>query len=476
MDIAWLILAAVAGVALGWFARVALAASRPSATAERDRADVAQANAQAAEARAEAAAARAELARAEADTERARQEAAAARADVAEAAAREAATRAEVRRAELERDTALTRAEALQKDREAMANQYQTLSAEALERQSKAAEATAEQRLKATEQLVTPMRQALDDLREKMAQLDKERATAATELAGQVKLVRETGEQVTRETRQLTAALRRPQTRGRWGEQQLRRVVEMAGMVDHCDFLEQSSATADERRIRPDLKVLLAGGKFVYVDAKVPLEAFLDAQEATEEAVRDKHLKRFAQNVRGHIDSLASKRYWEVDTATPDFTVLFIPSEGLAGQALEVAPDLMEYAARRQIVVATPTTLIALLWTVAHAWKQAALAESAREVTRLGQDLYARLATMGSHFDRLGRSLMSSVKNYNDTVGSLETRVLVAARRFQDLQVSGEPLDAPQLIELAPRPIHAIELAEAVEDLPALLGPAPGED
>jgi DNA recombination protein RmuC len=313
----------------------------------------------------------------------------------------------------------------------------------------------ADQRLQATQQAVAPLHQALAEFRDKLAGLEKDRAVLATELTGQVRLVRETGEQVRRETRQLVAALRQPHVRGRWGELQLRRVVELAGMVDHCDFVEQEAGTTDDGRIRPDLKVLLAGGKFVYVDAKVPLAAFLDAQEAATDADRDHALARFAGHVRHHIDQLAGKKYWAADESTPDFTVLFIPSEALAGTALDQAPDLIEYAAARRIVIATPTTLIALLWSVAHAWKQAALADSARDIAALGKELYGRLTTMAGHVDKLGRGLLASVRSYNDFVGSLESRVLVTARRFDALQVADGQLDSPARVDLGPRTLAA---------------------
>jgi DNA recombination protein RmuC len=473
---AWIIVAGLLGLALGWFARLAWAASRPSAKAERDRAELAEATAQvanaraeaaaarteAADARSEAAAARAETARAEAETERARRDSEAARAAVAESAAAVAAVSADVKKLELERDNALARAEQMIKDQTTMAERFKLLSQEILENQAKSADATAEQRLKATEQLMAPMRETLTEFQNKLTGLEKDRVELTTDLKGQVRLVKETGEMVRNETQKLVAALRKPQARGSWGEHQLKRVVEFAGMTDHVDFLEQESTTVDGDKVRPDLKVLMAGGKFVYVDSKVPLVAFLEAYEATTEEERAKHLKRFARHVKDHVDTLSSKRYWEADKATPDFVVLFIPSESLAGTALEQDPGLIEYAAAKRVVLATPTTLIALLWTVAHAWTQVALAQSAQEISDLGKELYKRLATMGEHFDALGRSLNTSVKSYNKAVSSMESRVLVTARRFRDLKATEQDLRTPMQIEEGPQDLLAPELIEGL--------------
>ena len=250
--------------------------------------------------------------------------------------------------------------------------------------------------------------------------------------------------------------------RGAWGEMQLKRVAEVAGMLERCDFvLQQTSSTSEDRTIRPDMKVLLAEGKFVYVDSKVPLTSFLDAQETSDTTEQERLLQLFARNVRTHVDQLAGKAYFKADTHTPEFVVLFIPSEALAAEALSQLPDLHEYAAHRGIVLATPTTLIAMLRAIAYSWKQAALADSAAEVFKLGRELYDRLGTMGGHFDRVGRSLNSTVKAYNDALGSLETRVMVSARRFRDLSVTDK-----ELAELGASEAHArnVTTPELIED------------
>jgi DNA recombination protein RmuC len=254
-------------------------------------------------------------------------------------------------------------------------------------------------------------------------------------------------------------------------------------MVDRCDFAEQvsvarddASGSADHGRLRPDLVVQLAGGKHVVVDAKVPLDAFLDATAAGDDEEREAHLARHARQLRQHVDVLASKSYWRNLPATPEFVVLFVPGEAFLSAALEAEPGLLEHAAGRKVVLATPTTLIALLRTVAYAWTQETLTEQAEELHALGRELHERLATMGGHLDRLGRSLTGAVAAYNKTVGSLETRVLVSARKFADLQVADTALESPAAVTDAARPLTAAELLDEVAaertELPL---PAPGD-
>jgi DNA recombination protein RmuC len=248
------------------------------------------------------------------------------------------------------------------------------------------------------------------------------------------------------ETRSLSTALRKPQVRGRWGEMHLRRTVELAGLVDRCDFDEQ--VRLDEGAQRPDLVVNLVGGRRVVVDAKVPLDAYLDATSTDEAEARDAHLVRHARQLRTHVDALASKAYWRALPETPEFVVLFVPAESFLAAALETDPTLLEHAADRRVVLATPTTLIALLRTVAHGWSHEALAEQARDIHRLGRDLHTRLATLSGHLDRVGRSLNSAVGSYNQAMGSLESRVLVSARRFTELSVTDDDLPAPRPVTL----------------------------
>ena len=323
--------------------------------------------------------------------------------------------------------------------------------------------------------------ESLARLHDRLRDLDQQRASWQSQLKQQVEDVRHSTDLLRRETTSLSTALRKPQVRGRWGELHLRRAVEMAGMVDRCDFAEQVSLRHDDpaaERVllhRPDLVVHLAGGKHVVVDAKVPLDAFLDATGADSEEARDGHLSRHARQLRAHVDVLAGKAYWRSLPATPEFVVLFVPGESFLSAALEAEPGLLEYAASRQVVLATPTTLIALLRTVAYAWTQEALADKAREIHELGRELHERIGVMGGHLDKLGRSLSGAVGAYNKAVGSLETRVLVSARKFSDLEVAEHELEAPAPVTETTRPLTAGELLEAVAEPRAELPAAAGD-
>ncbi|MGY2702040.1 DNA recombination protein RmuC [Nocardioides sp. HB32] len=284
--------------------------------------------------------------------------------------------------------------------------------------------------------------QGLDRLSDQMQHLDRARATWQGQFDTQV-------EQLQRETRSLSTALRKPQVRGRWGELHLRRAVELAGLVDRCDFAEQ--VRLDDGARRPDLVVHLVGGRSVIVDAKVPLDAYLDATSTDDDDQREHHLRRHAGQLRTHVDALGSKQYWRSLTETPEFVVLFVPAESFLAAALETDGSLIEYAAARQVVLATPTTLIALLRTVAHGWSHEALADQAREIHRAGRELHGRLAGLNAHLDQLGRSINAAVGHYNQTVGSLESRVLVSARRFGDLP-------APRQVESQTRSMAPVDL------------------
>jgi DNA recombination protein RmuC len=308
------------------------------------------------------------------------------------------------------------------------------------------------------------LRESLDRLHDQMRDMAQHGVSWQSQLKQQVEDVRHSTETLRRETAGLSTALRRPQVRGRWGELHLRRVVELAGLVDRCDFTEQVSASDASGRVRPDLVVHLAGGKNVVVDAKVPLDAFLDATGEDDDAARRAHLVRHARQLRQHVDSLAGKAYWRALAATPEFVVLFVPGESFLSAALEADPALLEYAADRMVVLATPTTLIALLRTVAYAWTQQTVAEKTREIHDLGRELYDRLVSMSGHLDRLGRGLNGAVSAYNRTVGSLENRVLVSARRFADLGVAGDDLAAPGAVVDVPRQLTAAELLEQVAE------------
>ncbi|HEX7106875.1 MAG TPA: DNA recombination protein RmuC [Acidothermaceae bacterium] len=361
---------------------------------------------------------------------------------------------------------------------------FAALSSDALHKNSRAFVALAEQTLKqvttaadgdlakrqqAIELLVSPLRESLTKVEQQIQDVEKQRTDAYAALRQQVESMGKNSEKLQLETSQLVAALRAPQTRGAWGEHQLRQVVEFGGMVEHCDFLEQNTSVTDNGILRPDLVVRLAGGKHVVVDSKVSLIGFLDAMAASDDAARADQLHRHARHMRDHVDRLGSKAYWDLLPNTPEFVVMFVPAETFLNAALEHDPALLQHAFERNVVIATPATLIALLRTVAYSWRQEALAQNAQDVLRLGRELYSRLATMGDHVDKLGRQLNSAVDSYNKTVSSLEGRVLVSARKLVDLKVSTDELDTPKQIELVAKQVQAPELvASASETLISL--------
>jgi DNA recombination protein RmuC len=308
---------------------------------------------------------------------------------------------------------------------------------------------------------VAPLREALLRYEQRVTELERDRVGAYEALREQVRGMSEVSGELRTETRQLVSALRAPQVRGRWGEHQLRRIVEAAGMLQHCDFSEQVSAVTDAGGIRPDLVVRLHGGRQVVVDAKAPFEAYLSAMEARDEVTRNGFLAAHAKHVRAHVDSLSAKSYWAAFESTPEFVVLFMPADPFLDAALQRDPTLLEHAFARNVVLATPATLVALLRTVAYAWRQESLARNALAVHTLGKELYARLSTMGDHLAKVGTSLGGAVTAYNKAIGSLESRVLVSARRLGDLGVSAEELDAPGQVEVTPRQLQAPELVDS---------------
>jgi len=330
-----------------------------------------------------------------------------------------------------------------------------------------------DQRRQAIDQLLDPLRDQLGKYEEGIRLLELERQRAYTQLSEQVHHLSESQEKLQTETRNLVTALRSPATRGRWGEMQLRRVVEMAGMLEHCDFDEQVSTRGAEGQLRPDLVVRLPGSKNVVVDAKVPLQAFLDANEAADDDTRRTQLQLHARQLRSHVDSLAKKAYWQQFENSPEFVVAFVPGDPLLAAALEHDSSLLEHAVSSHVLLATPTTLIALLRAVAYGWQSEALAENAREVRRLGRELYRRLAVFGEHMGKTGRSLRSAVEAYNKAVGSLERSVLPQARRFHDLGVVGEAEKDDLALEQVDSVARNVEAAELSSRAPALelLGP-----
>ena len=320
-----------------------------------------------------------------------------------------------------------------------------------------------EKRQRAVEQIVKPIAESLAKVDGKLELLERARRESQGTLTAQMRSVTETQEKLRVETANLVTALRSPHTRGRWGEIQLRRVCEMAGMIERCDFVEQSSLESDGGRLRPDVVVQLPGGKNVVVDAKAPLEAYLSAVEATDPDQRAAYLQAYGRHVRDHVAKLSQKAYWSQFDSSPEFVVMFLPGEALFSAALEQVPGLIEEGVAQKVLITTPTSLIAVLRAVHYGWRQERVAESARAVSELGRELHGRMGTLVGHFMKLGRSLEGSVKAYNETVGSLESRVLVTARKLSEHGAGsgGEELPEPRQVETAPRSVQAPELDEA---------------
>jgi len=357
---------------------------------------------------------------------------------------------------------------------------FQTLSAEALRQNNQSfldlaktslgefqrtAVADLDSRRQAIGELVKPVRESLDKVDSKLAAVERERLGAYASLTEQVRSLAETQHQLHGETAKLVRALRTPHVRGRWGEIQLKRVVELAGMLDHCDFFEQPTVSTEDGRLRPDLLVRLPGGRNVVVDAKAPLGAYLEAFEATDDAVRESLLRDHARQVREHMTKLGAKSYSAQFEPAPEFVVMFLPGETFFGAALQHDPAMIEFGVDKRVIPASPTTLIALLRAVAYGWRQEQLAENAQEISALGRDLYERLRSMADHFLRLGGQLDRAVAAYNDAVGSLETRVLVTGRRLREKgAAAGEEIPVLDRIDRVARtlqiPLPATEREE----------------
>jgi DNA recombination protein RmuC len=368
----------------------------------------------------------------------------------------------------------------LEQARENLSDAFKALSSEALKSNNRSfldlAKATLEKfqetahgdlarRQQAIGELVKPVRESLDKVGTSIQELEKARTGAYAGLQEQIKSLMSTQSGLQTETANLVRALRTPNVRGRWGEMQLERAVEFAGMVEHCDFLQQASTTTEEGRLRPDLIVKLPNGRNIIVDAKAPLQGYLDALEATEDSVRDKHLQAHARQIRDHITKLSAKSYWKQFEPTPEFVVLFLPGEAFFSAALEQDAELIQFGTGERVILATPTTLIALLKAVAYGWQQEKVAAHAKTVGALGRELYERFGVLAGHFARLGGYLDKAVGSYNDAVRSTETRLLVTARKFKDLG-SGSEKSVAQLepidkITLLPQ---AAELSEAEDE------------
>lgn len=308
------------------------------------------------------------------------------------------------------------------------------------------------------------IREGLERMGEQLAALDRERASSHAALHEHLRLMGEGQKLLADETETLVRALRAPQVRGQWGEMQLRRVVELAGMLEHCDFMEQVTVSSSDGRLRPDLIVHLPGHKAVVVDSKAPLQAYLDAAEETDEAKRGAFLDQHARQVRTHIEQLAGKDYANELTEAPDFVVLFLPGEAFFSEACRRDPGLIEYAVNKGVIPASPTTLITILKAVAYGWTQERIGENAERIRDLGIELYDRLRTTAAHLDTLRRSLAKSVESYNSAVGSLESRVLPTARKLRDLgAASGEEMAVLEPVVTTPRALVAPELSAETE-------------
>ncbi len=326
-----------------------------------------------------------------------------------------------------------------------------------LEKYQSEARGELEKREKAVETLVKPISDSLKQVDEHVRELEKSRAEAYGNLTSQVASLLKTQEALQVETGNLVKAMREPQARGRWGELQLRRCLELAGMLKYCDFLEQVSVTVDERTRRPDVVVKLPGEKNIVIDSKVPLTAYLAALEASDEVARRDLLADHARQVRQHIENLSSKLYWTQFESTPEFVVLFLPGEVFFRAAMDADAELIEYGVKRKVIVASPTTLIALLRAVAFGWNQKNLAESAREISAAGKTLYQRLSAMAWNFEDIGKRLGGAVDSYNKAVGSMERSVFPIARKLPDLDRSLSAADLPDLhqVEKTPRQLES---------------------
>ena len=385
-------------------------------------------------------------------------------------------------RNELDKDRAVhaERLAAYQDAEAKLRDAFQALSADALKTNNEAFLSLAETRMrearteaagdidarkKAIEDLLAPMAKTLEQVDREIKDSERRRVESGAQLMQRIASLDTAGQGLRDETRRLTDALKRPGVRGRWGELQLKRVVELAGMIEYCDFMEQHTMQGgDDERIRPDVIVRLPGGKRIVIDAKAPLDAYLRALEAPDEIARQNLLGEHAKQVRNHISQLSAKSYFEKVASTPEFVVMFLPGEMFFSAALEQDPSLIECGVEKRVIPASPTTLIALLRAVAYGWQQEAMEENARKISENGKNLYEAVRSLAGHFQSLGTKLKSSLEAYNDAVGSLEGNVLVKARKFKELQAAngGDEIKALEPIDRVPRMLQAAELTDGL--------------
>ncbi len=359
---------------------------------------------------------------------------------------------------ELDRKFKLLAADALGANSES----FMKLVTERFEKHAEKANDDLDRRRREIDTLVKPLGESLEKFERRIGEIEKAREGAYSAISEQVRNLAEGQSVLKSETTRLVQALRQPRTRGRWGEYQLRNVLEMAGMTEHVDFVEQPTLEGEDGRLRPDVIIRVPGGKSIIVDAKTPLEAYLEAIEVTDESERGKLLSDHARQVQDHIRILASRDYWKSLSETPDFVVMFVPGEAFFAAAIENKPDLFENAVKQRVLISTPTTFIALVKAIAYGWQQEKLAENAQAVRKLGLDLFERIRVFGGHMDRLGQSLKQAVDRYNMGIGSLEGRVLPAARRFEALGIAepGASIPVVEQVEVEARRVQAEELTE----------------
>jgi len=379
-------------------------------------------------------------------------------------------------RLELEREKILEQESFLAAANHTLRDSFSALSKEALEKNSESllqvaklqlekfqetAKGDLELRHQSIADLVRPVKESLEKVDVKLAEVEKSRVGDFSKMQEQISRLVFSESELRQETSKLVNALRRPNVRGRWGEIQLKRVVEIAGMLNYCDFFEQETMHGEGEKLRPDMVIRLPGEREVVIDSKVPLQAFLDAIEQTDEALRESRLRSHADYVRQHVVQLGSKSYWERLKRTPEFVVLFLPSESFFSSALEIDPSLIEFAATKRVVLATPTTLISLLQAVSVGWREEQLAKNTKEVQRIGRDFYEKADVLARHFHSLRKGIDSVVKSYNDAAGSFETRFLGAARKFKELGVpTGSEIEELTSIDRAPRELRVIPEGE----------------